>query len=395
MSTILSPREVKTLAGIELNAMLAAEIIPAALFDKGRITSSGTPIYDPNGELLFRRIPIRRGTASVAFADVAANSSMGAGLLAVSYGAAWNDSAIKKQALTSARKHIRQMRYDEVRFVAYSYPKIAVQFLYKGKEVIMLEWGTWQPVPKAPRRDRDMMRPSNFERWSLLDELPKRKRAANDRAFMRQVDENRQAVSSPTLARLDLSKIDLVNSRVFEYRLTTTREVHYTHRSRSVDHHPCYELRGQETNVWCVAASVQMLLDFYRYEYTQTRIAQALGLGTLTNPNGLPYSRVADVVTELENLSSNALSATMVTNPGWTFFTNQINADRPVISFVPGHSRTVAGYTRTIRIRPFAITYQGLLVYDPWPPTTGVITRWENFAAQTYQYGYSADVATI
>ena len=39
--------------------------------------------------------------------------------------------------------------------------------------------------------------------------------------------------------------------------------------------------------------------------------------------------------------------------------------------------------------------FRGLLVYDPWPPSTGVITRWENFDTQTYQYGYSAQVTTV
>ena len=48
----------------------------------------------------------------------------------------------------------------------------------------------------------------------------------------------------------------------------------------------------QGSNVRCVGASVQMLLDFYRYEYTQVRLAQELGLGTVSDPNGLPYSAI-------------------------------------------------------------------------------------------------------
>src|SRR5437868_2364691 len=81
-------------------------------------------------------------------------------------------------------------------------------------------------------------------------------------------------------------------------KLYKTKELHYS--DRAADHHTCYELRSQETNVWCVGASTQMLLDFYRYNYTQDRIATQLGLGTKASPNGLPYARVGDVVTAIE-----------------------------------------------------------------------------------------------
>ena len=103
------------------------------------------------------------------------------------------------------------------------------------------------------------------------------------------------------------------------------------------------------------------------------------------------------VVTVIEKLSSNTLDATLIANPGWTTFRDEIRANRPLISFIPGHSRTVAGYTSHRLALPGELPFKGLLVYDPWPPTDcehpedgGVITRWENFATQTYQYAYSA-----
>jgi hypothetical protein len=36
----------------------------------------------------------------------------------------------------------------------------------------------------------------------------------------------------------------------------------------------------------------------------------------------------------------------MHTAPAFDVYRNEIRANRPLISFVPGHSRTVAGYTR-------------------------------------------------
>lgn len=179
----------------------------------------------------------------------------------------------------------------------------------------------------------------------------------------------------------------------FILKLVDAREIHYS--SRDADHHPCYELRGQQTSVWCVAASVEMVLNFYRYPYDQVRLARELGLGTLANPNGLSYADVGDVVTVMENLSSNALDVTMHTNPGWSVFHDEISANRPLISFVPGHSRSVAGYTHSRIALVNQIPFRGLLVYDPWPPNAGVITRWENFATQIYQYAYSSVLQQI
>jgi hypothetical protein len=39
--------------------------------------------------------------------------------------------------------------------------------------------------------------------------------------------------------------------------------------------------------------------------------------------------------------------------------------------------------------------YRGLLVYDPWPPNSGVIPRWENFDAQTYRRTFTARLTLV
>ena len=85
----------------------------------------------------------------------------------------------------------------------------------------------------------------------------------------------------------------------------------------------------------------------------------------------------------------------MTINPTFGTFTSELAQNRPMISFVPGHSRTVAGYTRSLFALVIPLPFRGLLVYDPWPPNAGVITRWENFDTQAYQYAYSAHVTMI
>jgi hypothetical protein len=126
--------------------------------------------------------------------------------------------------------------------------------------------------------------------------------------------------------------------------------------------------------------------SFYRWRYDQPRIADELDQGTCDAPTGLPYGDEIKVVNTLEKLTSNTLDANMIATPGWAVHRDEIRAHRPLISFIPGHSRTVAGYTESRISILGELPYMGLLVYDPWPPTDcdhpeagGTITRWENF----------------
>ena len=66
----------------------------------------------------------------------------------------------------------------------------------------------------------------------------------------------------------------------------------------------------------------------------------------MTSPN-IPVT-LPPACDRCDELLSNALDATMNTSPNWGEFRAEIRANRPLVSFIPGHSRTVAGYTRTV-----------------------------------------------
>jgi hypothetical protein len=401
MATQLTHSDVACIASLELNLLNYSKALPKTAL-QGSVLETGTPIYDINGEILFYRFPLSRDGSPAGYADAAANSIFGAPLLAVSPSAVWDEQAVVEAAREALLAHAREKPpfhdYDEIRIVAYSYPKIAVQFLHEKKEVAMLECYTWINVPHTHPKTaaHKPLEKLHFERWSLIDGLPQETAEQNHKKFEERIALGGQPEFSG-LTR-NLVSIGDITPLPVPIMFSDTWEMHYSPISTS--HKTCFELKGQETNVWCVAASMQMLLDFYRYNYTQTKIAQQMGLGTPTNPNGLPYSRVGDVVTQLQVMSSNALTAKMITSPTFSDFTSEIKQNRPMISFIPGHSRAVAGYTWSIF--PFPGGFRGLLVFDPWPPTPvstpntgGIITRWENFDTQTYQYAYTAQVHTI
>jgi len=392
ITILIQPDMVKRIAGLELNALMQTKTLKPKLFNGAKVISIGTPIYDINGEKLFQRVPIMKDNSAIAYADIALHSAFGAPLIAVNQGLDWNLRRLTKIGSMHAMKH--KVEFDEIRIVAYSYPKLAMQYLLEGKEVLMLELHSWLPVPPL---DKDKKEPvTGFERWSYIGSIPDTKKQQNMDQFNKRITEWDKFIPDKEDFKFKFEVLDFFDFKeriehVQFWPLFRQRELHYNTDNNT--HFTCYELIGQETNVWCVAASVQMLLDFYRYNYEQTRIADELGLGTLDNPNGLPYSRDGDVVTVIENLTSNALDANMNTSPTFQEFKNEINANRPIISFIPRHSRTVAGYTES-RIISW-LFFRGLLVYDPWPPNVGTISRWENFDAITYRVTFTAHLTLV
>lgn len=149
MRSTIHPERIRKFAGLELNALRYLNILPANVFEGARISGTGTPIYDINGQVLFHRIPLDSKAGQVAYADMAADIRLAAPVLSVSYGQLWDEKAILKEAAARIQRVRQRIKYDEIRFTAYSYPKIALQFLFKKKEVMMLEWASWDQVPAA------------------------------------------------------------------------------------------------------------------------------------------------------------------------------------------------------------------------------------------------------
>jgi hypothetical protein len=343
-----------------------------------RLDGEPTPVHDVNGELLFWRLALH----GKGYVDIAAHPGLGAPLVAIAPEAEWDPRGL---AADAARRGIE---HDALQFVAFSFPKLALRFLRDGAEVALLELHTWAQVPEPRRELGDP--PGHFERWSFLDEQAEDVRRDHEERYHQRVE---SLAHLANVLHVHEPVVRLFDRRVVEEVLrphVDARELRYSH--HDADHSTCIALRGQETNVWSVAASVQMLLDFYRYRYDQDRLAYELGLGTEDEPTGLPHSREFDVVLALESLTGKSLTASMSMLPSFGEYRAEIRANRPLISFVPGHSRVVAGYTRTSSLRLMGASFAGLLVYDPWPPNAGVITRWENVDTTAYRRTFTARV---
>jgi hypothetical protein len=191
-------------AALELNALHAAGAFGNSL--EGARIGTPTSIFDLNGTELYRRFPLT-GENLAGFADVAVDPAMGAVLMAVNLGHEWKGESLLAQADRAFRKHLApgSREPDSRRFVAYSYPKLAVQFRAGGEELALLELGSWRPVPPARERAPDEL-PSFFDRWSYLDNHPfPEKLAVKRQTFESRV---REIESIPGRHLLALDRID-------------------------------------------------------------------------------------------------------------------------------------------------------------------------------------------
>ncbi len=62
MNDIVKPESVKRITGLELNALLYYGVLPKKVFEGARVQSSGQPVFDINGEKLFYRAPVQKGS---------------------------------------------------------------------------------------------------------------------------------------------------------------------------------------------------------------------------------------------------------------------------------------------------------------------------------------------
>ena len=124
-----------------------------------------------------------------------------------------------------------------------------------------------------------------------------------------------------------------------------------------------------------------MILDFYRYHFTQDQIAAAMGTGAggTTNPGQ---------VNGYHSLSNNGVVATYDTSADWAEAKAEIDANRPVKSGIPGHARACAGWMRQNIFLVGQSPRRWLKIYDPWPWNAdicqGGAVVWEDWESVTH-----------
>ena len=334
-------------ARAQLAALARAGALPPGCRRAATLGDPGTLLRDLNGQDILLRVPLlgddREGRG---YLDIALVRDFGTVLYSFSHGEPWDEERVRAEAAVAGLPR-------DGPFVAYEYPRVGLEVERSAEVWRVRDWlsGEVETIAGTPPEGRAVAP------YSLLESLSPTLRRANVEQYNALVE------------GLDALSLEQASAVVVPPPAGVMVEIKY---SKCPQSHVCFELRRQAPHR-CVPASVEMLLAFYRYEYSQRDIACALGqeisgVGGVELNSGKEYM----VLKALSQLSADALQPRMYARAFWEVITHEIGCDRPLILFSGGHARVVAGYSTT----PIGTaTCQGLILYDP----QGFAVCWEKF----------------
>jgi hypothetical protein len=354
-------------------------------------------LYDLNGQILFYEFGVMDGKELVGSVKASASKIIGSAVPTVEFGPrGWDPDDALKKANDEIKTRFPKANIIEKELVCYSYPKIGVRIDIEepeiGSQSLVLDVADLSLVERFGADElegftaysfyQEIAEPNAFEReqrWELADRELEAARSATPRVF------------EPAFTAREMLDIrrTLVPQPVYPIPFYSSRTLQYSPRCPDRSHE-CFVLYGQETDYYCACATGQMILDFYRYYYTQDQIAEAMGTYEPDelypgHPGGTYNS---GQVNGYESLSNNCLNATYDTTANWSEAKAEINANRPLKSGIFGHARACAGWKRQNIFIIGQKPKRWLYIYDPWPwnanSCQGGKILWEDWDAITH-----------
>jgi len=330
-------------------------------------------IHDLNGQALFYEFGVMDGKELVGSVRTSASKIVGSAVPAVQLGPrSWHPDRATRAAKEKVKERYPEAKVTATELVSYSYPKIGVRVYIEDPETerqsLIFDVATLAPVEEY---GVDAL--EGFSSWSFYQEVAEPNAAEREQRWERADRELETARSTtPKILAPGFTARELANLRatfipkpqewqmyVEPIRPISWRVIRFSPRCNT---HPCFELYSQKNDYYCAVATGQMILDFYRYYYTQAQIAVPMR----TEENHGSFN--ADQVNAYEQLSNNCLNATYDSTADWVEAKAEIDANRPLKSGIPGHARACAGWMReNICVWPGPCR-RWLKIYDPWPP---------------------------
>ena len=322
-------------------------------------------IHDLNGQVLFYEFTVSNRKSQVGSIKASASRVIGSQVVTLEFGSRkWSRGKATERAEEEARKRFPQARLSPPELVCYCYPKLGVR-IYAGddrRHSVIVDVADGSVVERVGKDDGE-----GFTAYSFYDEVAEPQREIRLRRF-EQADREMEVLYKEGRELFEEGGLDhaakareIFVSRspglIAQVSLYSSRVLKYGPRCSP---HDCFQLYAQQTNVYCAVATGQMILDFYRWNFTQDQIATAMN----TDSDG---TNNPDQVAGYQSLSNQTLVATFDGSANWAEAKAEIDANRPVKSGVPGHARAIAGWKRQNIFRLGGAPKRWLLVYDPWP----------------------------
>ncbi len=342
----MTHEEALSLARLQLMALESGRVLPGRCLLSTLASGGATVLQDLDGQDIMLRVSlVREDGEGAGYADVAIVPDFGTVLYSVVRGASWDEARIRAETVAAGLP-------GDGPFVAYEYPRVGLEVERHGEVRRVREWMSGQ-VATIPGEVPEGRRTGAY---SLLGSFSPALRRANAEALEALI-----AGLGPLSLAQEKAEAPSPNGTLVELKY-----------SKCPESHLCFELR-KENAVWCVPASVEMLLAFYRYEYSEQDIACVLGqTDVLVGKIELIWGDEFKVCEAILTLTAGALKPRLYPRAIWKAVKHEISCDRPLILFSGGHARVVTGFSSIVIGTALC---EGLLLYDP----LGVGVCWEKF----------------
>ena len=363
-------------------------------FEKGGVVALEKKpliIHDLNGQVLFYEFEVKDENEPVGSVKTSASRAIGSAVPQIQIGPRrWDPDYAFDKAKEKVKEEYHIANIAEVELVCYSYPKIGVRiYTYDGESMIF----DVASLSLVDRYGSDEL--EGYTSWSFYNEIVEPDAATREKRWVLE-DGYLEAIKSeiPGIVEGRLEAKEQKETKMAIYKahkslgpvlripspFISQKLIQFSPRCPT---HNCYALYAQQNNVYCAVATGQMLLDFYRYYYTQDEIAVAMD----TTPFGTSNP---GQVNGYKTLSNYCLKAVYDPTANWNEAKAEIDANRPLKSGIPGHARACFGWKRQII---FENPWQWLIkrwvyIADPWPWNANICSGgamyWEDWDAITH-----------
>jgi hypothetical protein len=344
-------------------------------------------LHDLNGQELFYVYDVMDDERVAGSIKTSASRTLGTPVPSFELGPRrWDSEKATRMALEKVKELYPKAKSLDTELVVYSYPKIGVRVDLDdpelGRQGLILDVSDLSVVERFGSDElegqtaysfyREIVAPQAEERlrrYKLSDRELDAAREVNEKILASKITARELTeIKEALLPKIDLIAFPFISSRVIQYAPRCTP-------------HDCFELYGQQTSVYCAVATGQMILDFYRYYFTQDQIAAAMGTGAGGTSN-------TGQVNGYQSLSNNCLIATYDSSANWSEAKAEIDANRPLKSGIPGHARACAGWMRQNIFFVGQPPKRWLRIYDPWPWNANICAGgkivWEDWDTVTH-----------
>lgn len=356
-------------------------------WDRYQLDPDPLVLHDLNGQELFYQYDVRSGRRIVGSIKTSASRRLGTPVPSIELGPRqWDPEAATKKAQEKAQEQYPKATILGTELVVYGYPKIGVRVNVDdpeaGRRDVIMDVSDMSMVGQYGGDELEGQTAYSFYDEVVQPQEEKRLRrfelaereldavgSANDRVVDYDLERGELAELKWALVpQLKLAFLPFISSKVIKY-------------APRCSPHDCFALYAQKTNVYCAVATGQMILDFYRYYYSQDQIAAAMGTGAGGTSN-------AGQVAGYQSLTKNCMIATYDSSANWTEAKAEIDANRPLKSGIPGHARACAGWMRQNIFLIGQPPKRWLRIYDPWPWNADICSGgkivWEDWDTVTH-----------